>query len=372
VLEEHLSYVSDERKIAVFKRAIDAVITGSSVVADVGCGVGVLGLLCLQAGAQRIYGIDSTAILDVAQRSFEQAGLASKVRFIRGNSRSVALPEPVDLIVCDHVGYFGFDYDIVHLLQDARRRFLKPGGKIIPSHLRLMIGVGQSESHRAKYDDWRSSRVPCEFAWVRTLAVNAKHKAFLNREDILSEPAILGEIDLTVENPDFFSWSADVTIARDSTAHGLAGWFDCTLAPGVTMTNSPLSSDAIRRPQAFLPIERAVAVKAGDSVKVTVMCRPADSVLSWTAEFPRTGDRLSHSTWQGMLVAPQDLMRSHASRIPRISRDGMARQKVLGLCDGLRTAKEIEEQVQRDFPALFPSLDEIARFVAQTLAENTE
>jgi hypothetical protein len=49
-----------------------------------------------------------------------------------------------------------------------------------------------------------------------------------------------------------------------------------------------------------------------------------------------------------------------------------SRSLALGLCDGLRTAKEIEELVLRDDPALFPSPDEIARFVAKTLVENTE
>ena len=46
-------------------------------------------------------------------------------------------------------------------------------------------------------------------------------------------------------------------IERDGTMHGLAGWFDCELADGVSMTNSPLSDRAIDRSQAFLPIEEA-------------------------------------------------------------------------------------------------------------------
>ena len=41
---------------------------------------------------------------------------------------------------------------------------------------------------------------------------------------------------------------------------GLAGWFECELAEGVWMTNSPLADNPIRRPQAFLPIGEAMPV----------------------------------------------------------------------------------------------------------------
>ena len=70
-----------------------------------------------------VFGIDATAMLEVARETFARAGLAERSRFIRGRSLRVELPEEVDLVICDHVGYFGFDYGIVETLQDARRRF---------------------------------------------------------------------------------------------------------------------------------------------------------------------------------------------------------------------------------------------------------
>ena len=81
--------------------------------------------------------------------------------------------------------------------------------------------------------------------------------------------------------------------------NGVAGWFDCELATNVWMTNSPLAAKPIQRPQAFLPIGEAVQVKGGDVVKATIMARPADNLIAWVVEFPETGQRFSHSTWQG-------------------------------------------------------------------------
>jgi protein arginine N-methyltransferase 1 len=154
--------------------------------------------------------------------------------------------------------------------------------------------------------------------------------------------------------------------------HGLVGWFECELAEGVWMTNSPLSDVAIDRPQVFLPIEDAIQVKAGDRVTVTVMTRPADSVLAWSVEFSATGQRFQHSTWNGLTVSPAELIRACPDRVPSLNREASARIIVLRYCDGRRTVSEIEQAVSRDHPNLFPSPEESSRFVAQVLGRDTE
>ncbi len=372
MLEEHLGYVADHIRLERFQAAIAQTINAGDRVADLGCGSGILGLLCLQAGAGRVYAIESTAMLEVARETFVRADWAEQATFIRGHSHRVELPEPVDLVICDHVGYFGFDYGIVHTLQDARRRFLKPGGSLIPARIRLQLGAVESESCRDKAEGWRAAGVPGEFHWLRQHTVNAKHAVELPPEAVLGPPAELGHIVLRADHPDFLSWTAELRIERDGVMHGLAGWFECELAEGVWMTNSPLANRAIRRPQAFLPIAEAVPVQAGDSVKARVMARPDDNLIAWIVEFPATGQRFSHSTWQGLLLAPEDLMRSRPDRVPRLSREGQARITVLSYCDGKRTAREIELVVLRDHPTLFPSPDETSRFVAQVLGRDTE
>ncbi len=311
-------------------------------------------------------------MIEVARETFLRAGLAGRADFIHGHSHRVELPEPVDLVICDHVGYFGFDYGIVETLADARRRFLKPGGSVIPSRIRLQIGAVESETSRAKAESWGAEGVPAEFHWLRQNGVNAKQAVKLPPEALLGAPEGLGEINLHADNPDFFSWTAELRMERDGVMHGLAGWFECELAEGVWMTNSPLSDRPINRSQAFLPIDEAVKVKAGDRVKATVMARPADHLIAWVVEFPAAGKRFSHSTWQGMLLAPEDLIRAHPDRVPRLSREGQARNTVLAYCDGRRTAREIEQAVVRDHPDLLPSLGEISRFVAQVLGRDTE
>ena len=372
VLEEHLGYVADTARLALFKTAIAAIVQAGDRVADVGCGSAVLGLLCLQAGAAHVDAIDSTAAIEIARKSLIQAGWASRVNFIHANSHQVDLTERVDVVICDHVGYFGFDYGLIETLADARRRLLKPGGRLIPGRLRLQLGAVESEKSSQLAEGWQAPGIPSEFHWVRQHGVNTKHAVKLRSDEILSGPAELGCINLASDSPDFFSWTVQLTMLRDGVLHGLAGWFECELAEDVWMTNSPLSECAIGRQQAFLPINEPLTLKAGDTISATVMARPADHLIAWEVSHPATGKKFSHSTWQGDLLMHEQLLRNRPDHAPRLSRNAQARSVILGYCDGKLLVGQIQEIVLREHPDLLPSPEEIKRFVTAVLTGNTE
>lgn len=372
VLDEHLGYLADSARLELFKAAIASTIGPDDRIADVGCGSAVLGLLCLQAGASHVDAIDSTAAIEIARTSLTQAGWAPRVNFIPGYSYQVDLPERVDVVICDHVGYFGFDYGLIGMLADARKRFLKPGGRLIPGRLKLHLGAVESEKSSQLAEAWQAPGIPSEFHWVRQHGVNTKHAVKLQKDEILSEPAELGCVDLQSDNPDFFSWTVQLTMNRDGVLHGLAGWFECELADCIWMTNSPLSDQAINRQQAFLPISEAMTVKAGDIISATVMARPADHLIAWEVSHPATGKKFSHSTWQGDLLMQEQLLRNRPDRAPRLSRIAQARNVVLGYCDGKLLAAQIQEKVLHEHPDLLPSPEEIRRFVTAVLTGNTQ
>jgi len=372
VLAEHLGYLSLPHRLDLYRAAVEKLVRPGDSVVDAGCGTAVLGLLCLQAGATRVYAIDRSAALEVARKALTDAGWAEKTNFIRGSTFQVDLPARVDVVICDHVGYFGFDYGLIGLLADARKRFLKPGGKLIPGRLKLHVSAVASEKCHALAEAWRAPGIPSEFHWVRQYGVNSKHAVNLSADELLSDAAELCCIDLQADQPDFFSWSAQLSVARDGVLHGLAGWFACELAEGVWMTNSPLVEGRIDRSQAFLPMDEALSVKAGDRLDVTVMARPDDHVIAWTVVHAASGRRLSHSTWQGDLLDQEQLLRSHPEHVPQLSRTAQARSVVLAYCDGQRSVAQVQAAVLRDHPTLFPSREEIARFVTTVLSRDTQ
>ena len=370
-LEEHWGYVADPVRLERFRRSIGSVVRPGDLVADLGCGSGVLTLLSLQAAAGRVYAIDNSRMLAVARESIARCGFGDRVSFIQGRSQKVELPERVDVVLCDHVGWFGFDYDILALLADARRRFLKSDGVVIPGVIELKLAAVESEACRAVAERWSDADVPAAYRWLRHSSINSKHSVELETRELLSPPADLGALALRDDQPDYLSWSANLRVERDGEVHGLGGWFDCELAAGVRMTNSPLATDRIDRPQVFLPIDAPLRVTAGDSLNVTITARPADHLLGWSVAVPTTGQRFSHSTWQGMVLASDDLVRATPDRVPRPSAEAAARAVVLGYCDGTRSVRDIEHAVLRDHPSLFPSRAEISLFVVQVLGRDT-
>ena len=371
VLDEHLGYVADPFRLDQFKAAVSQVVQPGDRVADVGCGSGVLGLLCLQTGAGHVDAIDSTDAIEIARESLTRAGWSGQANFIRGHSFQVGLAEPVDVVICDHVGYFGFDYGLIETMADARRRFLKPGGKLLPGRLRLHLGAISSTRYREKVEGWQAQGMPEEFHWLRRLSVNTKHSVQLKEGELLSEPVDLATIDLQADNPAYFSWSAELTMTRADMLDGLAGWFDCELAEGVWMTNSPLAERAIQRPQAFLPIDESLAVEAGDVIRVTVMARPADHLIAWVVRHTGSGKVFTHSTWHGEFFTPMGLQKARSDHVPQLSESSLARSVVLSYCDGHRSVSQIREVVLCNHPGLFPSMEEVNRFVDVVLAQET-
>lgn len=371
LLSEHFGFLSDAVKQRRYGEAIAAVVREDDVVLDLGCGSGVLGLACLRAGARFVYCIDETPFIEVARRTLVDAGYGSRASFHRARTQHVALPERVDLAVCDHVGHFGFDYGILGMLFDAKQRFLKPGGTIIPAELRLSVAAVESADCRALVGDWRSDRVPSDYHWVGDLAAEAKHSVSLKGDDLLTDPVEFATILPGTESRPFFSWTVELMATRDGSLDGIAGWFDCRLAADVWMSNSPQSPERLKRAQAFLPMTTPVFVTAGAPIRVTVMVRPGDHLLGWVVELPASGQRFVHSTWNGLLLDRDDMVRANPARIATLNQRGRARQIVLGYCDGTRSVQAVEQLVLQEHPELFPSAAELSAFVARVLGVDT-
>ena len=370
-LDEHRAYVSDSVRLAAFRAAIVRTVHDGILVADLGCGTGVLGLMCLEAGAARVFAIDSSEMIDVARASFTRAGFPDKVAFFDTHSTRTELPERVDLVVCDQVGYFGFDAGIVQAFADAARRFLKPGGVLMPARLKIFAAAVESGGCYRPVTAWEEEAVPAHLRWLREYAVNTRHAVRIEPGELLGAPVLLGEIDFYAQEPRILSWKATLPVDRTGTVHGVVGWFECELAPGIWMTNSPLARQPINRPQAFLPIREPVEASGGDQIALSLTAKPRDEVIAWTVG-TASGRCFRHSTWEGMALSREQLVRADQGRIPRLNKEGRARGIVLAYCDGRRTARDIEQQVLADHPDLFPSPEETVRFVAQVLSRDTE
>ncbi len=371
VLPEHHEYLSLKNRHALYADAIGKVVRPGDVVADLGCGFGILGIQCLQAGAGHVFGIDRTDAIEIARETVAREGLDNRYTCLRASSFRAELPEPADVIVCDHVGYFGIDYGIIAMLEDARRRMLKPGGQVMPRRIVLQVAGVSSEKCSELARMWSQPPVPREYHWLDSYAANTRHSVDLVAEDVCSEPVSLGSVRLDEDNPATLQFSAQIAMARDGQLDGLAGWFDCELAENIWMTNSPLSEHSIGRSQAFFPLANPLTVEAGEVISVDFSIRHDQPIITWTVTLPRTGERQVMSTWKSTILTQADLAvqtgrQLHPNALAR------ARTALLALLDGTRSAGEIEAELGKIEPPLFPSPGELLRFVKAELASVSE
>ena len=370
-LDEHFGYLSDRVKLEQYQAAIDRLVRPEHVVLDLGCGSGLLGLMALRAGAAKVLFVEEGAIIEVARHSVTEAGFADRAEFFQANSFELTLPEPVDVAICDHVGYFGFDYGILVLLADTNRRFLKPNGVIVPAQIALKLAPVESISCRKLVGQWRDGSVPDEYSWLGTTAANTRHAIQFEREALLAGEETLATLELGAKAAPFLSWSAEFICARDGALDGVAGWFDCRLIDDNHMTNSPVAEERLDRPQAFFPLDEPVAVTAGERIRVTMMARHQDHVIAWVIELPDAGKRFTLTTFNGLLLDSEALTRARPDRVAKLNDRGRARQVVLSYCDGQRTVAEIQEIVRRDHPELLPSAEAMSSFIEHVLSRDT-
>ena len=101
----HITLLGDKARVGAFRAAIEATVRPGDVVVDVGSGTGVLAFFAARAGARRVYAIEETDLIDVAQALARENCLDDRIVFIRGNSLGVALPERAHVLVTETLGH---------------------------------------------------------------------------------------------------------------------------------------------------------------------------------------------------------------------------------------------------------------------------
>src|SRR5712692_3682526 len=123
----------DKIRCDAYREAILRTVRPSDVVVDLGAGTGLLSFFALQAGARHVYAIEMSAIADAAAELIEANGFQDRITLIRKSSKQARLPERCDVLVTETLSTFCFDTEnIIEFVADARERFLKPGGRIVP------------------------------------------------------------------------------------------------------------------------------------------------------------------------------------------------------------------------------------------------
>ncbi|MEW5313505.1 MAG: hypothetical protein WDW38_005068 [Sanguina aurantia] len=76
------------------------------VVLDVGTGSGILAIFAAKAGAKKVYAVEATSMALNARKLVEANKLDGVIEVIQGTIETITLPEKVDIIISEWMGYF--------------------------------------------------------------------------------------------------------------------------------------------------------------------------------------------------------------------------------------------------------------------------
>jgi len=267
VLRYHRSLLADRVRTESYRDAIDSTVRKNDVVLDLGCGTGILSLFALRAGAARVYAIDDGPVIELARALAVENGVADRIVFLNQPSYDARLKEKVDVIVTETMGNTGLDEHIIGAVNDARRRWLRKGGAIIPQT--IDAGFCPVDVMHEQTSFWLERRYDTAFDAARTYAMNAFHPLDIDEDAFVAEPATTPAVDLRNDNDGAVRMSRTFHATRDAVITGLAVWFRAQLTSEIALTNQPPSVCPSWK-QSFFPIATRMRVERGDAIDVDI------------------------------------------------------------------------------------------------------
>lgn len=290
-IEYHRTLLADRvRNEALYSALKAAIKPGQSVVADIGAGTGLLGFMAAKLGARRVFLLENGDMARVAKKLLRDNGFRN-VELVPAHSTDVTPPERVDIVVSETLGNYALEENIIETLDDARRRYLKPGGILIPRAITQFVAPVVTARHTAQLQTWRDTGFGLDFSHAEHLSLNNIYVRRFEPTDLFDEArsaAVWDTIDLTTKaratRRGTVRWSRPKADSTALAVNGLALWWSAELIPGITLSTSPLAPET-HWEQLYLPIEKPVELKPGETLEAMISSKSSyahGTNVAWT------------------------------------------------------------------------------------------
>lgn len=267
-IEFHRNMLADRARNEALYRALQKVIKpGQSTVADLGSGTGLLAFMAVQLGAKSVYLYEYSDALKLSQK-LARHNRIGRCHFIHGHSAQVEHPQPVDVIVSETLGNYAYEENIIENIENARR-FLKPGGIIIPGRIEQFVAPVINERFYRELCVWDEVGFDLDFGPAKEMGLNNFYVRTFGAADL--DAALPGRrwdgVDFSKNNKSVRKGRTEWRLPQDLTVYGFALWWSCELVPGIVLTTSPFAN-LTHWEQLYAPVREPMAGKAGDVLAI--------------------------------------------------------------------------------------------------------
>lgn len=237
LFKAHEKLLADYHRNRAFYAALKKHVTPESVVLDIGSGTGIWAVVAAVLGAKRVVAVERDPLLiGLIKALARENGVADRVEALAAESRQILLDREFDIVVSEMIGHLAFEEDITPILTDARERFLKPGGVLIPQSVALVVaGAHLRPRHKSI-----PAGVPIRSSQFQSLNIHTP----VGLEDrsrlrLATEPRELVSADLrTLKTmPDLTDLTARWDLEDASRLNCFVVWMESTLTEGVELTS---------------------------------------------------------------------------------------------------------------------------------------
>lgn len=141
-LSQQQNMMQDYVRTSTYQKAIhsNSIDFTDKVILDVGAGSGILSFFALQAGARKVYAVEASSMAKHAQLLVQSNNSAGRIEVIAGKIEEIELPEPVDIIISEPMGYMLLNERMLETYLHAKKWFRsREQGRMFPSRGDLHI-----------------------------------------------------------------------------------------------------------------------------------------------------------------------------------------------------------------------------------------
>jgi len=249
-LSIHALMLGDAPRVDAYLAAIRAHKTSieGKVVMDVGAGSGILSMLCARyGGAKCVYAIEAApGMARLARDLVANNGLEGSVQVVEGRVEEIELPEKVDVIISEWMGFYLVHESMLESVLEARDRFLKPGGVMLPDSGKIWAAPVENEELK-RHLSAISSMHGLDLSPIGEAELQRRCREpqveNVEADRLLASPCLVADLGDLRRRPvgSTKTLSADLNFVtvKGGSAAGLAFWFDVGFGPGVNLCTSP-------------------------------------------------------------------------------------------------------------------------------------